>query len=191
MRIVIGSQRPPKVAAVKTAVARVVEHLGTEPGAVQYLTRDVASRISRMPLSISELMQGAYNRAQALIDEFSRSASQPDFYVGLEGGFFRQSDPLEQLQYFLQGWVYVSNGERGYFGASEAMPVPEKIVAEVVTKKQELGEVIDGFGGERGIRNKYGAFGVFSQGLLTRQASFEIALVCAFAPFFKHSLFRL
>ncbi len=141
-----------------------------------------------MPLSIKELMNGAYNRVQNLKKEFSHTSDRPDFYVGLEGGFFGDVSP-EKGFYFLQSWVYVSDEERGYFGGSGATPVPECIVREVVGGSHELGDIIDKYGKESGIRDRDGAFGVFTQGLITRQASFEFALLSAFAPFFNQALY--
>ena len=134
-------------------------------------------------------MTGAYNRVQNLKEEFRQSNGRPNFYVGLEGGFFGETSAEQKRLYFLQSWVYVSDGKQGYFGASGATPVPERIVNEVVEGKNELGEVIDKFGTESDIRDKDGAFGVFTQGLITRQASFEFALLSAFAPFFNQSLY--
>ncbi len=142
-----------------------------------------------MTLSIKELMTGSYNRVQNLKQEDRDSPDRPDFYVGLEGGFFGEVSPGQKRWYFLQSWVYVSDGERGYFGASGATPVPERIVHDVVEGKNELGEVIENYGMESAIRDKDGAFGVFTQGLITRQASFEFALLSAFAPFFNQTLY--
>ncbi|MFQ5674951.1 MAG: DUF84 family protein [bacterium] len=189
MKIVIGSLRQPKIAAVKHAFAKIQESFQLQNDPVEFLPRDCASNISAMPLSTTDLMTGAYNRVQNLKTDFLNSQWQPDFFVGLEGGFFSQSLSADESVYFLQGWVYVSNGERGYFGASGAVPVPAQIVREVVNNRKELGDVIDRFGAETNIRNKDGAFGVFTNGILTRRASFEVALVGAFAPFFNNGLY--
>ena len=77
-----------------------------------------------MPLSVKEIMTGAYNRVQNLKEQFRQSSHKPDFYVGLEGGFFAEVLPEQKRWYFLQSWVYVSDGERGYFGASGATTGP-------------------------------------------------------------------
>ncbi len=190
MKILIGSLRQPKINAVKTAIAKIQKvSLQNEP--VEFLARESDGNIPAMPLSIKELMTGAYNRVQNLKEEYRDSPDKPDFYVGLEGGFFGEVSPGQKRWYFLQSWVYVSDGEREYFGASGATPVPERIVDDVVEGKNELGDVIDNYGTESGIRDKYGAFGVFTQGLITRQASFEFALLSAFAPFFNQTLYVL
>lgn len=188
MKIVIGSLRQPKIDAVKSAFANI-QKVSSQNEPVEFLARESDSNIPAMPLSIKELMTGAYNRVQNLKEEYRDSPDKPDFYVGLEGGFFGEVSPEQKRWYFLQSWVYVSDGERGYFGASGATPVPERIVDDVIEGKNELGEVIDNYGTESDIRDKYGAFGVFTQGLITRQASFEFALLSAFAPFFNQTLY--
>ncbi len=188
MKIVIGSLRQPKIDAVKSAFAKVQKGR-TEKAPVEFLARESDSNIPAMPLSIKQLMTGAYNRVQNLKEEDRDSPDKPDFYVGLEGGFFGEVSPEQKRWYFLQSWVYVSDGEQGYFGASGATPVPEQIVNEVLEGNSELGDVIDKFGTENDIRDKDGAFGVFTQGLITRQASFEFALLSAFAPFFNQTLY--
>jgi len=188
MKIVIGSLRQPKIDAVKSAFAKIQE-VSPQNQPVEFLAKGGESNIAAMPLSIKDLMTGAFNRVKNLEEEFKLSSDNPDFYVGLEGGFFGEVSPGEKRSYFLQSWVYVSDGERGYFGASGATPVPERIVNEVVEGKNELGEVIDKFGTESDIRDKDGAFGVFTQGLITRQSSFEFALISAFAPFFNQTLY--
>ncbi len=185
--IAIGSTRPPKVAAVKEAFEKIRQQfLPTTP--VEYLPCEVSTDINHMPLTMEELMQGAYNRVQNLIHMFKQDNPAPDFYVGLEGGFF-SIEFLQSKKYFLQGWVYVCDGEKGYFAASGAMQVPEIIVKEVVAKQQELGEIIDRYGTEEDVRSKEGAFGVFSRGLITRKVSFEFAVTAAFMPFFNQSLY--
>jgi inosine/xanthosine triphosphatase len=187
--IAIGTIRKPKIDAVKAAFEKIQKYSAIKPESVEFLGVEVESDIAKMPLSISELMQGAYNRVQNLVDDFKHSECSVDYYVGLEGGFFRQQDPANKTQYFLQGWVYVSNGDNGYFGATTAISVPEKIVDEVIRRKKELGEIIDQFGNDSNIRDKGGAFAVFTQGILTRRASFEFAVVSAFVPFFNQSLY--
>ena len=80
-------------------------------------------------------------------------------------------------------------GNEGILAPRVQRPVPERIVNEVVDGKNELGDVIDKYGTQNEIRDKDGAFGVFTQGLITRQASFEFALLSAFAPFFNQTLY--
>lgn len=185
VRIAIGSLRQPKIDAVKAGFQKV-QHFFPDAKSVEYLPRQVESNIPQMPLSLAELMEGAYNRAENLRD----ADMEADFYVGLEGGFFKHQHPLLPPQYFLQGWVYVSDGEHGAFGATGTVAVPAVVAQEVVDNRKELGDIIDAYGGAQNIRDRDGAFGVFTRGLLTRQASFEFAVMSAFAPFYNRELYK-
>jgi len=189
VKIAIGTLRNPKVAAVKSTLEKISRYLVSENESVEYWTKDVQSDISKMPVSIHELIQGAYNRVHNLILECKNSESLPNYFVGLEGGFFQQKLLGESLT-FLQCWVYVSDGANGYFGASGVIPVPKAIVYEVIERKKELGDLIDCYAHVEGVRDKQGAFGVFTNGLLTRKLSFEIALISAFAPFFNRKVYK-
>ena len=91
---------------------------------------------------------------------------------------------------FLESWAYVSNGARGFFGRSGSIEVVESIAEEVVDRGIELSVAIDRFAGEVGIRDAQGAWGVLSANLVTRQDSFRVAVIAAFAPFYNANMYR-
>ena len=113
---------------------------------------------------------------------------ETDLYVGLEGGFHSISVEGE-WHTFLRGWAFVTDGERGYFGATPSISVPESIRKNVIEGKRELGLVIDEVAGTRDVRSRQGAWGVLSRDLITRSLSFELALIAAFAPFYNVELY--
>jgi non-canonical (house-cleaning) NTP pyrophosphatase len=84
----------------------------------------------------------------------------------------------------------VTDGERGSFGMSPSISVPEANVKSVIGGKRELGIVIDEVAGARDVRSKQGAWGVLSRDLLTRAMIHEIALIAAFAPFYNADLYK-
>ena len=53
----------------------------------------------------------------------------------------------------------------------------------------ELSVAIDRFAGAVGIRDAQGAWGVLSGNLVTRQDSFRIAAIAAFAPFYNAKMY--
>lgn len=79
--------------------------------------------------------------------------------------------------------------ERGYFGATPSICVPESITRLVIEGQRELGLVIDEVAGARDVRSRQGAWGVLSRDLVTRSLSFELALIAAFAPFYNPRLY--
>ena len=186
-RIALGSDRAPKIMAVRATIARI--------GAIDSAWRD-ANVVARavqtngpaMPLTDWELMKGARERARAVSEVLREQNLAADLYVGLEGGFHSISIDGE-WHTFLRGWAYATDGERGSFGMSPSIAVPDAIVKNVIGSKRELGLVIDEVAGTRDVRSRQGAWGVLSRDLLTRSMSFEAALIAAFAPFYNSELY--
>jgi len=193
MRIAIGSERPPKIQAVQRAVQIIGTRLFPSPKSIEYLPRMVESGVSELPLSLEELMQGAFGRVQNLIRQLESEGTKADFYVGLEGGFFQMLDlQTKQTLTFLQGWVYVFNGRKGAFGCTSGIPVPPELARMAYAERlpaEKINAYLDSQSGERDIRSRQGAFGLFSRGLFTRDESFVHALLCAFAPFYNPNLY--
>lgn len=177
--------------AVRASIARVAT---IEPAwaAVKLVARPVETSAPAMPLTDWELMQGARERAMAVCGLLRKKNLEADLYVGLEGGFHSISVDGE-WHTFLRGWAYVtdgaSDGERGSFGATPSISVPEAIKKRVIEGKRELGLVIDEVAGARDVRSRQGAWGILSRDLVTRSLSFELALIAAFAPFYNPALY--
>lgn len=185
--IALGSDRAAKIMAVRASIARVAEvDLAWRDATV--VARPVETDAPAMPLTDWELMSGARKRALAVREILVGQKLAADLYVGLEGGFHSISIDGE-WHTFLRGWAFVTDGERGSFGMSPSISVPEAIVKSVIGGKRELGIVIDEVAGTRDVRSKQGAWGVLSRDLLTRSMSFEAALIAAFAPFYNSQLY--
>ena len=186
-RIALGSDRAAKIMALRASIARVAE-VDSGWRDANVVARSVKTDAPAMPLNDWELMSGARQRALAVREILVEQRLDADLYVGLEGGFHSISVEGE-WHTFLRGWAFVTNGERGSFGMSPSIGVPEAIVKNVIEGRQELGIVIDEFAGIRDVRSKQGAWGVLSRDLLTRSMSFEAALIAAFAPFYNPALY--
>lgn len=186
-RIALGSDRAPKIMAVRSAIARIagVDSAWRDASVV---ARKVETSAPAMPLNDWELMSGARERALTVRDLLIAQKLETNLYVGLEGGFHSISVDGE-WHTFLRGWAFVTDGERGSFGMSPSIEVPDAIVKDVIGGKRELGIVIDEVAGARDVRSKQGAWGVLSRDLLTRSMSFEAALIAAFAPFYNSRLY--
>src|SRR5690348_16352953 len=163
-RIALGSDRAAKIMAVRASVARVAE-IDPAWADVTVVARKVQTAAPAMPLNDWQLMSGARQRALAVREMLVAQKLEADLYVGLEGGF--HSISLEgEWHTFLRGWAFVTDGERGSFGMSPSIEVPDAIVKDVIQGKRELGIVIDDFAGIRDVRSKQGAWGVLSRDLL-------------------------
>jgi inosine/xanthosine triphosphatase len=173
--------------AVRAACARVAA-VDAGWGHAEIVAHEVEPGVPAMPLTDTQLMRGARERARAVRALLQAQGQSAHLYVGLEGGFHTVT--LDGVRHtFLQGWAYATDGTRGHFGISPAVSMPPEVVRLVVVGRRELGEVIDETAGQRDVRSKQGAWGVISKELLTRADSFESALIAAFAPFYNAEMF--
>jgi inosine/xanthosine triphosphatase len=186
--IVVGSTRRPKLGAVSEALEIIGPLLAPE-AEIEVTGRDVESGVGHTPASREELMRGARQRAEALVNLAKESGEAASYFVGLEGGLeISQENGMRRV--FLESWAYVSNGQSGYFGRSGGVELPEALAHEVLEGGTELSEAIDRFAGEVGIRDAQGAWGVLSANQITRQEAFRVAIIAAFAPFYNAKMYR-
>lgn len=186
--IAVGSMRRPKLKAVKEAALSMSQFFG-EGAVLDVEGYEVESGVSHTPSSREELMQGARQRAKALRENLRIRGEQADFLVGVEGGLDVATENGGK-RVFLESWAYVSDGRRGHFGCSGSIELPEWLAEEVLERGVELSTAIDQFAGAVGVRDGQGAWGVLSSNLISRQDSFRLAVLAAFAPFYNAKMYR-
>jgi inosine/xanthosine triphosphatase len=201
--IAVGSKRGPKLNAVTEALASFSETLA-HGAQFEVVGVEVESGVSHTPSSREELMRGARQRAEALVEIARQSGAAWQYFVGLEGGLdvvHEGASPDEMLRHsalkqngqrrvFLESWAYVSDGVQGYYGRSGSIGLPQFLAHEVLENGVELSVAIDRFAGAVGIRDAQGAWGVLSNNLITRQEAFRVAVIAAFAPFYNAKMYR-
>ena len=166
MVIAVGSINPVKKTAVSTVIQRIWPKAAIEAIAVP-------SHVSDMPMSDKETIRGATNRAIA-----ARVQLKADLGIGLEGGV-HQSD----VGLMLQGWVViVDENSRQGVGGTARLPLPASISQRVLAG-EELGPIMDELLGETNVKQRGGAVGALTAGLVLRQETFAIAVAYALAPF--------
>ena len=201
--LAVGSKRGPKLSAVAEAVESFSNVLA--PNAqFEVVGVEVESGVSHTPSSREELMRGARQRAEALVQLERKNAAGWQYFVGLEGGLdvalegasadeMQWRAPLKQYAHrrvFLESWAYVTDGVRGHYGRSGGIELPEALAHEVLENGVELSVAIDKFAGAIGIRDAQGAWGVLSSNFITRQEAFRVAVLAAFAPFYNGRVYR-
>jgi inosine/xanthosine triphosphatase len=178
--IAVGSTRRPKLDAVREALSALGPKL---PAGADFevVGMDVSSGVRHTPLSREETISGARNRVEEIRRIASDQGKPWNFFVGLEGGI----DVVRENEVrwaFLENWAYVSDAAgRGAFGQSGAILLPELLAKRVLDDGVGLAVAIDAYAGLTGVRDAQGAWGVLTHGLITRQESYRIALICAFA----------
>jgi inosine/xanthosine triphosphatase len=170
--VAVGSRNPVKVAAV-TAVIQRLWSGATVTGVA------VASGVSVQPLSDEEAIAGATNRAREAL-----AISAADLGVGLEGNTVETPYGM-----FTTGWAAIVD-RRGVIGlgSSGRLPLPA-VVAQAVRNGRELGPLMDELVGQVNTKQRQGAVGILTQGLMTRTGALEIAVLYALARFL-HPLYE-
>ncbi|HWE44164.1 MAG TPA: inosine/xanthosine triphosphatase, partial [Gemmatimonadaceae bacterium] len=120
-----------------------------------------------------ETIRGARTRA-----ERARDASGAELGVGIEGGVVALPDG--SLRTCAWAVVVDRDGQTGT-GGSLAMPLPPAIAA-MIADGLELGDAMDRLVGATGTKYGAGASGVFTAGLVNRQAAYESLVTYALAP---------
>ena len=185
--VAVGSTRRPKLNAVWEALTVFGPSLDSN-AQFDIVGIEVPSGVGHTPRTRAELMAGARQRAEALV-EIARERSEPwRYFVGLEGGLDVLREDSGRLV-FLENWAYVTDGTRGAYGQSGAILLPESLATRVLDEGIELAAAIDAFAGSQGIRDAQGAWGVLTNNMITRQDAFRTAVINAFAPFYNPGMY--
>jgi len=186
--VAVGSTRRPKLNAVREALDVIGPKLNAN-AEFEIVALEVPSGVGHTPLSREEMMTGARGRADEMVRIGAQRNEPWKYFVGLEGGL-EIIEERSRRMVFLENWAYVTDGsERGAYGQSGAVSIPEALVKRVVDEGIELSQAIDEFAGGSGIRDSHGAWGVLTGDLITRQDAFRVAIINAFAPFFNQQLY--
>ncbi len=167
--VVVASQNPVKREAVGRAFRQVF------PGAAIHVEGvAVPSGVSAQPVGDAETRRGARQRAI----HAREAVAGADFWVGLEGGVAWQGEVL-----FSFAWVAVLRAD-GVWGEARtaAFALPPRVVA-LLQEGLELGEADDRVFGEDNSKQKMGAVGLLTDGLIDRTALYAHGLVLALIPY--------
>lgn len=168
MRIVVASNNPAKIEAVRSAFGDALEGVVCE---IRSLS--VPSGVRDQPLEDDETRRGAVNRARTARDR----SPEADFWVGQEGG-------LERIDgaWLASAWMAVL-GRDGRLGLARTptLPLPPAVQA-LLEQGLELGEANDRVFGTRDSKRKGGAFGLLTAGRLTRGGIYAETLSLALIP---------
>lgn len=172
MRIVVGSENPVKIEAVRRAFARV---FGDEEHVIEGAT--VPSGVPAQPWGEEETRRGARNRARAAAE----ARPGADAWVGVEGG-------VAGTELYAFARVAVILGGRTGESASGRFLLPGP-VAELVRAGVELGEADDRVFGRSGSKREEGAVGLLTGGAVTRTELYAQAVALALCRFVHPELY--
>ncbi len=176
IKILVGSKNPVKISSVETAFSKYFDK-------VEVSGFDVDSKVSAQPVN-EETFEGAKNRALALLQKNMNDKLNADYFVGIEGGIIETYH-----RWFAFGGMCIINKEgKTGFGTSPHFELPKKVVDELL-KGIELGDVMDRIQNESNTKQKQGAIGFFTNGVMSRTELYVPGLITALIPFLHQDLF--
>lgn len=176
MHFIIGTLNIPK----SEAIEEVLKNSPYINWAISISNYKASSWVPDMPLSLTDIRNGARNRVQSLrnID------STWDFYIGMEWWVYKDyvSD-----SYWIMWVVYIENIKwEWHYWYSYHLEVPSKIVTELYNGRwEDLETIMHRLGAEKNIWDKWGSPSAWSDGTLIRKDEFVYAAKAALAPFFN------
>ncbi len=176
MKIVLWTQSPPKVQAIESATKKCIYF---ENDTIEIIPVKASSWISDMPLSLEENILWAKNRAL-----HAKELSSGDLFIWMEWG-----TTLIGEDAFLFGVVYIisKDGQENY-GISNMMKLPKIFQKRLYENGEELWPVLEEITWNLDARKQNGAFGAWSDNMLTRSDQFELAFLSA-VPFFYNKYY--
>jgi len=137
----------------------------------------VPSGVAEQPLSEDETIRGAITRAKLALE----AVPNAEIGFGLEGGL--TFDAIYTKQWYLISICAAWNGETLHIGKGLSFPIPNQIGEDMKRSGRELREVIDRLSGTSNSNHKEGAYGLFTNGKITRAHVFKEAVIAALTPF--------
>jgi len=174
IKIAVGSTNPVKIKSVSLAFTKVWPHHHFDVQGVS-----VSSGVPSQPLSDTESIQGALNRART-----AQKLLAADYGVGLEGGL----QLIEKL-WFNCGWMAVID-KQGIVGlGSTARIITPPPMVDMIKKGTELGSVVDHFFGTKNAKQGVGHFGLMTNQAITRESGYTDGVIMALVRFLHPELF--
>jgi len=169
----VGSKNPLKLQAVESILKNIF------PGS-EYISLKAESGVSHTPLSNEETISGAEKRA-----EDARKITGADWGVGLEGGMVKIAGT-----WFTCVWCIIRDGEKETLGGGVHFQLPDLVVRGILDEGKEMGTCMDELTGMTMNKQKMGAEGILTRGLIDRKTTFKNAVTYALAPRISETLYR-
>jgi inosine/xanthosine triphosphatase len=174
LEILIGSDNPVKMQAVRGAFARAFPD-----NTLKVTGHAVRSDVPPQPIGFDQLVAGAQARALGVL-RCTDSLPSERFGVGIEAGLV--AVPGTVTGYFdYQIAAVADQNRRITLGSGPGFEYPPQVIREVLGGR-EVGEVVGDLCQNANQKREAGAIGWLSSGLLDRAAVLELAVLLALMP---------
>ncbi len=174
MTVAVASKNPAKLLAVRLAFEAAFQF----PVAIEPVS--APSEVPDQPMTDEETRQGAFNRVR----NARKIVPEANYWAGIEGGV--QPNTGGGMDAF--GWVVIASPQQESIARSASFPLPPAVVHQI-RKGGELGHIMDELFDEKNSKQKGGAVGLLTNGLVTREALYQQPLLLALIPFMQPDLY--
>lgn len=172
-RIIVASQNPVKIDAVRQALDGIITCK------IEVIGVSAKSGVADQPMTDEETYLGALNRVTNIKDQFSDA----DYWVGIEGGV--DSDYGKMIAF---AWIVIMDKQEKGTARSASFELPDTI-AQLINKGVELGDADDQVFGQSNSKQQNGAIGLLTENRITRTTLYTPAVVMAFIPFLNKKFY--
>jgi inosine/xanthosine triphosphatase len=172
MKIVVASENPVKISAVKNGFRAFYHDVEIESVLA-------GSGVSDQPLTDRETLIGARNRAT----EARKKIHDADFWVGIEGGVQSEENGLAAF-----AWIVIYGAGKKGEARTATFMLPDK-VGHLVAGGLELGAANDLVFSESNSKQKSGAVGLLTHNEIDRAELYRHAVILALIPFVNLGLY--
>ena len=173
MNLAIWSKNPTKIKSVLDAAKKSPFLQKRDLNAFWF---DVDSRVSDMPSSLEETLEGARNRAHNLVN-----LSDADFFIWIEWGV----SIIQGKAYLFWATHILWKSWEEHFWLTSFLEIPEKYKKWVYEEWLSLWELHKKYNDNDTVWVTNGSYWVWTQDAITRVSAFEAAFHCAISPFFN------
>lgn len=170
LKVIIASKNPVKIEATRAGFQRMFPDQS-----FLFEGISVPSDVSEQPMTHAETQQGAMNRVKNAKAKYSEA----DFWVGIEGGVHIDDFGMQAF-----AWIVIESKTKSSRAQTAVFYLPEAI-ADMVRSGIELGEADDRYFGRTNSKQKDGAIGILTRGVIDRKSYYEHAMVMALIPFLQ------
>lgn len=173
-KVIIASLNPVKIESVKLGFSKIFPH-----DKIEYQGVAVPSGVNDQPMSSSETLQGAINRASNGQTKFPSA----DFWIGIEGGIEKMENEMMAF-----AWIVVQSNHQTGKAKTGTFFLPPPVV-KLIDEGKELGEADDIVFGDSNSKQKNGAVGLLTGNVIDRTSFYVEAVVLALIPFLNEKLY--
>ena len=176
MRVCIGSLNKSKINGVYNAFRKFFNEL-------EIKAYEVSSGVSAQPLDLKDVVRGAYNRAENVLEKDLECS----YGVGVEAGIFN----IDSYYFDVQATCIMDKEKFYSYGFSPAYPVPERFARLLLNGiDNELEDIVNQRFNRENIGDEEGFIGILTDKVVTREELTLYSTIMALIPHIKKGLYR-